>query len=133
MNGKSFPFCPGVIRVIEPNLAASSNPRNNAGRVLTRITILVLLFAVAGLATGAKNSQYYPHTNSVHYLSSSSKAKVAPAPVLTDRNLLRPVAKVIPLQPAIQTGHENQTEAPPVQQLCVTIALQLRSPPQSPS
>jgi hypothetical protein len=117
--------------VIEANLAAGLIPRNRAGRFLTRVTVLFLLFAVAGLATGAKNSLYYPHSNSVHYLSSASKAKVAAVPVLTDRNLLRPVARVMPPQPVIQTAHENQTEAPPVQQLCVTIALQHRSPPQS--
>jgi hypothetical protein len=99
------------------------------GRLLTKVTVLILLFAVAGLSTGAKNSLYYPRTTSVHYLSIASKAKVAASPAQIDRNPLHPVAKLVPPPPVTRRTIENKAEPPPIQHLCVTVALQHRSPP----
>jgi hypothetical protein len=106
-----------------------SRARSLSSRIVTRLLILILLCTVAGLSTGAKNSLYYPRTNAVHYLSAACKIKVAAAPQPIDRTLLQSVAVAIEPQPQIRTGLENQTEAPPVQSVSVTVALQHRSPP----
>ncbi|MFZ0909245.1 MAG: hypothetical protein WCC76_18720 [Candidatus Acidiferrales bacterium] len=104
-------------------------PQSDAGRLLMKLTALILLVSVAGLATGAKNSLYYPQDTSVHYLSIGSKAKVAASPAQIDRSPLRLIAKLVPPRPAIRVAFEKKTEAPPIQRLCVTVALQHRSPP----
>jgi hypothetical protein len=103
--------------------------QSDAGRLLMKLTVLILLVSVAGLATGAKNSLYYPQNASVHYLSIGSKAKVAASPAQIDRSPLRLIAKLVPPRPAIRVAPEKKTEAPPIQHLCVTVALQHRSPP----
>ena len=103
--------------------------RSERGRLLAKLTVLILLVSVAGLATGAKNSLYYPRNISVHYLSIASKAKVAASATQIDRNPLHPVGKLVPLRPLTRIAPENKTEAPPIQRLCVTVALQHRSPP----
>jgi len=117
--------------VKEMTSASGSQLRNPRGRLLTKLTVLILLISVAGLATGAKNSLYYPQNNSVHYLSIGSKAKVAASPAQIDRSPLYPVAKLVPPRPATQLAPEKKTEAPPIQPLCVTVALQHRSPPST--
>jgi hypothetical protein len=99
------------------------------GRLLAKAVVLILLLAVAGLTTGAKNSLYYPRPDSVHYLSIASKVKVPASPAQINQSPLHPVAKLEPPRPAIRTAPENEAEAPPVRLLCVTIALQHRSPP----
>jgi hypothetical protein len=106
-----------------------SHPRRASGGILTKVLIFLLLGAVGGLSTGAKNSLYYPQTNSVHFLSAASKIKVPSSPQHVDRNLLQPVARVVASQPETRIGREEQTEAPPVQSVSVTVALQHRSPP----
>jgi hypothetical protein len=111
--------------------ASNLQLRNRRDQLLTKLTVMVLLISVAGLATGAKNSLYYPQNNSVHYLSIGSKAKVAASPAQIDRNPLHPVAKLTPPRPATRLAPENKTEAPPIQRLCVTVALQHRSPPST--
>jgi hypothetical protein len=105
--------------------------RTQLGRILTKMTVLILLISVAGLATGEKNSLYYPQTISVHYISIDSKAKVAASPARIARSPLHPVAKLIAPRPATRIAPENKTEAPPIQRLCVTVALQHRSPPSA--
>ena len=105
--------------------------RIESGRLLARLTVLILLVSVASLATGAKNSVYYPRTISVHYISIGSKAKVAASPARIDRSPLHPVAKLDPPRPVTRIAPENKTEGPPVQRLCVTVALQHRSPPST--
>ena len=41
-----------------------------------RVAVVMLLVAVAGLSTLAKNIQYFPKTSPTHYVSSSTKMKV---------------------------------------------------------
>jgi hypothetical protein len=105
--------------------------RSELGRLLARLTVLILLVSVASLATGAKNSVYYPRTISVHYLSIGSKAKAVASPAPIDRRPLHPVAKLIALRPATRIAPENKTETLPIQRLCVTVAVQHRSPPSA--
>jgi len=130
VSGKSFRIPSRMLR--ERNATAMIyGSRNRMCRVLLRMTAVVLFFSVAGLTTGAKNSVYYPHTNGVHFLSCSSKAKVAPAPVLDHQFSLQRIENNIEPQPAETTTRESPCETPPAQRVCITIALQHRSPPLS--
>ena len=103
--------------------------RSERARLLAKLMVLILLVSVAGLETGAKNSLYYPRNISVHYLSIGSKVKVAASPAQIDRSPLHLIAKLSPPRPLTRIAPENKTEAPPIQRLCVTVALQHRSPP----
>jgi len=130
VTGKSFRIPNRIVR--ERNgTTMIYGPRNKACRVLLRMTAVLLFFSVAGLTTGAKNSVYYPHTNGVHFLSCSSKAKVAPAPVLDHQFSLQRIKNSIEPQSAETTTRESPCETPPARRVCITIALQHRSPPLS--
>jgi len=92
-------------------------------------TVVLLLFAVAGLSTVAKNSQYFPNSNPAHYINISNKMKGAPAPVLLDFAPLYPIAKVVPPQPYTPTNHGVEEVSLPSPSIGVTVSIQHRSPP----
>lgn len=94
-------------------------------------TVILLLFAVAGLSTLAKNSQYFPKSNPTHYVNIASKMKVAPTPVVLERAPLYPVAKVIPPQPCAPRNHGVEEITLPSPSIAVTVSIQHRSPPSS--
>jgi hypothetical protein len=93
--------------------------------------VVLLLFAVTGLSTLAKNSQYFPTSNSAHYINISSKMKAAPAPVLLERAPLQPIAKVVPPKPCAPVNHGVDEIPLPSPSIGVTVSIQHRSPPPS--
>lgn len=97
--------------------------------LLTRATIVVLLFSVAGLATLAKNGQYFPKTNPARYVSISTKMNIALSPVLSAGEPLQPVVASFPPQPATRANRVEITKIPPVERIGVRISMQHRSPP----
>ena len=94
-------------------------------------TVVLLLFAVAGLSTLAKNSQYLPNSNPAHYINISNKMKGAPAPVLLERAPLYPIAKVVPPQPWAPVNHGVGEISLPSPSIGVMVSIQHRSPPPS--
>jgi hypothetical protein len=98
---------------------------------LQAATVVLLLFAVTGLSTLAKNSQYFPNSNPAHYINISNKMKGAPAPVLLDPGPLYPIAKVVPLQPCAPRNHGVEEISLPSPSIGVTVSIQHRSPPSS--
>jgi hypothetical protein len=114
----------------------------NGGKVmksrLTQInlqaaTVVLLLFAVTGLSTLAKNSQYFPNSNPAHYINISNKMKGGPAPVLLDLPPLYPIAKVVLPQPCAPVNHGVEEISPPSPSIGVTVSIQHRAPPPSQS
>ncbi|MGH9691813.1 MAG: hypothetical protein ACRD4C_12170 [Candidatus Acidiferrales bacterium] len=97
--------------------------------LLTRATILVLLFSVAGLATLAKNGQYFPKTNPARYVSISTKMNVAHSPVLSAGEPLQPVVASFPPQPATRASRVQPSLVPLVERISIRISMQHRSPP----
>ncbi len=93
--------------------------------------VLLLLVAVVGLSTLAKNGQYYPRTNPVRHVSLSIKMNVAHAPIVILGDKLEPVARVAPPRSAVRITRLEQFEATPVQEISVTVSMQHRSPPPS--
>jgi len=98
---------------------------------LQSATVVLLLFAVTGLSTLAKNSQYFPNSNPAHYINISNKMKGAPAPVLLDPAPLYPIAKVVPPQPCTPLNHGVEEISLPSPSIGVTVSIQHRSPPSS--
>ena len=105
--------------------------RPSSGKGLfAKFVICSLLLAVAGLATMAKNGQYFPETSAAHYVSISTKMNVAHPPVLFAGDHLQPAALLSTPQPpmrAIRVDHA--AGPPPIIQFCYIDSKQLRAPP----
>jgi hypothetical protein len=101
-------------------------------RFCLKVGILLLLFAIAGFSTLAKNSQYFSKSNPEHYINISSKMKVAAAPAAVDRTpLLRHLENFILPLPQLHVAKVVRAETPPIPSIGVTVSLQHRSPPIS--
>lgn len=115
----------------EAQTDGTAGRRNRSRRLMVRCAILMLLIAVAGLSTLAKNSLYYPKSHPTHYVSIASKARVAQAPAALDRVSLIPVARTVLPQPVVQTAPRGQPETSPIPQIGIVVTRQHRSPPFS--
>jgi hypothetical protein len=93
--------------------------------------VVLLLFAVAGLSTLAKNSQYFPKSHPTHYVNIASKMNTAASPVLLEREPLYPVARVVLPQPRVSANHGVNEISLPSLSIGVTVSIQPRSPPSS--
>ena len=96
-----------------------------------QIATVVLLIAVAGLSTLAKNSPYFPKSDPAHYVNISSKMKGAPAPALLERAPLGVIAKVVPAPPVTPRKYDVEETSLPAPSISVTVSIQHRSPPPS--
>jgi hypothetical protein len=115
---------------IRPHLNAELSTSALSKRILCRVAVLALLFAVAGLTTAAKKSWYSPRSNPTHYLSIASKAKVSHAPAdLISPQLREPVARIVPPQPVRHVNRWEADEVPPAPRISVVVSMQHRSPP----
>jgi hypothetical protein len=110
--------------IVPPGIRAS-----RARLVYFRVAVLLLLVAIAGFSTAAKNSQYYSRSNPAHYLNISSKMKVSAAPVTLDRAPLPVVERLIAPTDEIKPYPVVDLEVPEIPSLAVTLTLQHRSPP----
>jgi hypothetical protein len=102
-----------------------------ARRVYLQVGVVMLLLAIVGFSTLAKNSQYLSRSNPAHYINICSKMKVSHLPVVIDRTPLRPVARFIPPQPEMRVARMVEEEIPALPSIGVTVSLQHRSPPLS--
>jgi hypothetical protein len=98
---------------------------------LQAATVVLLLFAVTGLSTLAKNSQYFPNSNPAHYINVSNKMKGAPASVLLEPAPLYPIAKVVRPQPCAPVNHGVEEISLASPSIGVTVSIQHRAPPPS--
>ena len=95
----------------------------------SKATILLLLFTVAGLATFAKNGQYYPDSNPAQHVSVSIKMNVTHSPVQAADEPLQPVSRFLPPQPPVQSPQVQVEEASPTPAIGIAVSMQHRSPP----
>lgn len=115
---------------LRPHLNVELSTSTVSKRIVCRVAVLALLFAVAGLTTAAKKSWYSPRSNPTHYLSIASKAKVShTAANLSSRQLRKPVARIVPPQPVRHMNRWEADEAPPAPLISVVVSMQHRSPP----
>jgi hypothetical protein len=116
---------------IEPRSAEQTSQTAETRRICLKVGVVMLLVAIAGFSTLAKNSQYLSRSNPAHYINISSKMKVSHLPVVIDRTPLRPVARFIPPQPEMRIARVVEEEIPALPSIGVTVSLQHRSPPLS--
>ena len=118
-------------RDVDPEVKISkpSYCGNLSKRYLARIAVVMLLVLVPVLSTFAKNSAYYPPTNLTHYVSIASKMNLNHSAAILEIAPLRPVANVVTVQPIFSRTRKTQPDAPPIQQIGLTVSLQHRSPP----
>jgi hypothetical protein len=105
------------------------SPRAFSRGMGAHLTILLLLIAIVGFSTAAKNSQYYSSSNPAHFLNISSKMKVSTAPMVLDRAPLPLVERLIAPMQETKAFPVVELEVPDVPSLAVTLTLQHRSPP----
>lgn len=94
-----------------------------------KAVVLLLLFTVAGLATFAKNGQYYPKSNPAQHISVSIKLNVAHSPAHAAEKPLQPVARFLIPQPPLHPPRMQVEEIPTALPIGVTVSMQHRSPP----
>ena len=106
-------------------VARAAQPR----RVYLKVAVVILLVAIAGFSTLAKNTQYYSGSNPAHYINISSKMKVSHLPVVIDRTSLHPIVRFVPPQPEMRASRIVEEEIPALPSIGVSVSLQHRSPP----
>ncbi len=100
-------------------------------RVLcARVAVVLLLFALAGLSTTAKDSQYLPRHDSARHVSQSTKMNVASASFVFDR-APQQATRMAPPRPAVRTRRVQDSVDPLTELIAVTVSMQHRSPPDS--
>lgn len=113
----------------EPQHISLRGPIALDRRLSLRVGVLLLLFAIAGFSTLAKNSQYLSKSNPAHYINISSKMKATASPAAVDRIPLRHDARFTAPQPEKRIHRVVRLETPPLPSIAVTVSLQHRSPP----
>jgi hypothetical protein len=110
--------------------AISSVQRRSFGFLLGKLAILVLIVGIAGLATLAKDGQYFPISNPARHVSLSTKMNVAYPPVICDHATPREVAPIEePQSPPPLIVRRTEPRSLPIQSVGLTVSLQHRSPP----
>jgi hypothetical protein len=100
-------------------------------RIWLRVAVVMLLVAVAGLSTLAKDCQYFPKTNPTRYVSSSTKMKVVHAPAVLEEDRQLPVSRISVPSPTVWPIREDRFETVLLPAIGVTVSMQHRSPPAS--
>ena len=131
-SGIPAPELPGGLCLcmnIRPQPKSLLRNRASDRRLGLKVGILLLLVAIAGFSTLAKNSQYFSKSNPAHYINISSKMKVTALPAAIDREPIRHVARFIVPQPQTRMPRVVRKEIPLLPSIAVTVSLQHRSPP----
>lgn len=85
--------------------------------------------AVAGLATLAKNGQYFPNANPAHQVSISTKLNVAYVKISVAVHHVQPAIPVVLARPLISATHLELFEPALPNRTATSICTPLRSPP----
>lgn len=91
----------------------------------------MLVVAVTGLSTIAKEAQYFSRMSPIRTVSVSTKMEVTPAPVTFAEDPLRPICHIVRPQPRIQTARVEETTIAPPPRIALALSMQHRSPPES--
>jgi len=93
------------------------------------IAVVMLVIAVAGLSTAAKNGQYFSPKSPIRSISISTKMNVTRTPVVFTGEPVQPVARIVHLQPPIQASRLEEAVISPVPRVTVTASTRHRAPP----
>jgi hypothetical protein len=95
------------------------------------VAVVMLVVAVTGLSTIAKEAQYFTRTNPIRTVSVSTKMEVTRAPVTFAGDPLRPIAHIVQPKPPIQAARVEETAIAPPPRIALALSRQHRSPPAS--
>jgi hypothetical protein len=119
------------------HVKSQSHPRSQTAKwnsissiAVRTAVVLLLLVAVAALSTLAKDIQYFPKINPAHYVSASTKMKVAHPPAVVSEDRVHRVASAkVTLSPPPVWFSLQQFRAEPVRNIGITLSMQHRFPP----
>jgi len=97
--------------------------------MMNKLAILLLLVGLAGLATVAKDGQYYPTANPARRVSLETKMNLNYIPVVLSQTPLQKVAQIVAAKPRPTFRRAIELEVPPIEPIAITLSLQHRSPP----
>src|SRR5215470_12243539 len=97
--------------------------------VITRLLILLLVLGVAGLATVAKDGQYYPTTNPARQVALSTKLNLGHAPVTFTCDPVEGVTRLVAPKPCTIFHRRTEVHPLPIQPVWLHETLRLRAPP----
>jgi hypothetical protein len=109
--------------------ASEARRLRNWQAAVNRLTVILLLFTVAGLFTLAKTGQYYPTSNPAQHISVSIKMNVVHSSLEAAEEPLQPVIRFLLSQPPVGPRLIQSDEPSPVVPVGVTVSMQHRSPP----
>lgn len=92
------------------------------------LTVILLLIAVTGLATMAKDGQYFHGSNPEHRASLSTKMNVAQAPVALSPSPSQRVGAILASKPPVTRIRIRYTPLP-VRPVALRLSIRHRSPP----
>lgn len=103
--------------------------QNRSERMLVRTTVVLLLFAVAGLTTAARRAKYLPPSNPLHLFAKAAKMEVVEhsansVPVPTSA-----VARMAPRQPKFSPTSLVPSEKHTLPRIGIAVCFGRRAPP----
>ncbi len=111
------------------NTVTQPTPKKFWAVFATKTAIIALLFTVAGLATLAKNGQYYPKSNPARNVSISTKMDVTHSTVQVAAEPSQLLARFYPPQPQLRIVSVHYEPVLQKTPIGVTVSMQHRSPP----
>ncbi len=107
-----------------------SSMRSNGSRgILVRTVAFLLLFAVAGLSTLAKQGRYLPAGNPLHHYSQAAKMELVHHPLEFVPVTTGVAPRIVPPQPAFTSTLLIQPEGLSLHQVELAVCFQHRAPP----
>lgn len=103
--------------------------QNPSQRILVKTAVLLLLFAVVGLATSAKRGKYLPKANPLHLFAKAAKMNLLHPPVDMVPAPAHPVSRVVPSQPEFSATPLAESKRLTLCQIGLAISFRHRAPP----
>jgi hypothetical protein len=104
-------------------------PQNRSKRIAVRTAVFALFFAVAGLSTLARRSQYLPQSDPLRHFSKLTKMEVVEQSARFNTAPLHPIARVVPLDPQFSAVPLEESQQVTLRLNGLTVSFQHRAPP----
>lgn len=113
----------------EPGFPRTAPRVRRSSLISSKAAIILLLLSLAGLATIAKDGQYYRGGNFAHQSSLSTKMNVTSTPVVLGSAPSERVTRAAVEKPRPAARVRKESEAPPVEPVGLLLSVRHRSPP----
>jgi hypothetical protein len=103
--------------------------QNHSERVLTRTTVVLVLFAVAGLATAANRGRYLSTANPLYLFAKAAKMELVDHSANSVPVPTAAVPGIVPPQPEFSGASLVPSEELTLQRIGLSVCFQHRAPP----